>query len=176
MDVLTLLFPFHFTFISFTLNTSTSPPLNNSSFILWLDHHSVCVLTSSSYRGLYLKFGLILVLWIKTVKNHTSILSLLQSWLVLLLWLLTSFQWFLVPVLLHYSNQCSGLEVSISFLNFIPQGAGSCVWFHCQEWSPSQLHSRGNQSSGNTVMLYRFYPALLQGWIRLIILICLPLS
>ena len=77
--------------------------------------------------------GFILVLRIKTVKNQTSILSLIQSWLVLLLWLLTSFQWFLVPVLLHYSNQCSGSEVSISFLNFIPQGAGSCVWFHCQD-------------------------------------------
>ena len=104
------------------------------------------------------------------VKNQTSILSLFQSWLVLLLWLLTSFQWFLVPVLLHYSNQCSGSEVSISFLNFIPQGAGSCVWFHCQEWSPSQLHSRGNQSSGNTVMLYRFYPAPVQGWTRSVFL------
>ena len=119
------LLTFPFIFILFTLNTSTSPPSNKSSpFILWLDHHSVCVLTSSSN---------ILVLRIKTVKNHTSILSLLQSRLVLLLWLLTSFQWFLVPVLLHYSNQCSGSEVSISFLNFILREPAPVCGFHCQD-------------------------------------------
>ena len=116
-------FPFIYIYIYFKY--IHVPTINQVfSFILWLDHHSVCVPTSSSNNGL------ILVLRIKTVKNHTSILSLFQSWLVLLLWLLTSFQWFLVPVLLHYSNQCSGC-MSISFLNPIPQGAGSCVWFHC---------------------------------------------
>ena len=36
---------------------------------------------------------------------------------------------------------------------------------------PSQLHSRGRQSSGNIpVMLYRFYPAPVQGWTRSVFL------
>ena len=125
--------------------------------------------------GLYFNF----LLTLSRVKNQTYILSLLHSWLDLLLWLLTSFQWFLVPVpvLLQSFNQCSGLEVSISFLNFISQGAVSCVWVPLSRMVTSQLYSRGNQLFGNTIMLYcSFLPSLILGWMRLIILICLPLS
>ena len=81
------------------------------SFILWLDHHSVSFLLLAPIMGLSWSFGP------RQLKTTPSILWLLQ---LLLLWLLPS---------LHYSNQCSSF-VSISFLNPIPQGACSCVWFH----------------------------------------------
>ena len=117
-------------FIIFYFKYIHVPTINQVfSFILWLDHHSVSFLLLAPIMGLSWSFGprqLKTILLLLGVKNHTFNPGVLLLQL-LLLWLLPPH--ILVPVLLHYSNQCSGF-VSISFLNLIPQGAGSCVWFH----------------------------------------------
>ena len=117
MDVLS-----SFLFIYIYFKYIHVPTINQVfSFILWLDHHSVSFLLLAPIMGLSWSFGprqLKTILLLLGVKNHTFNPGVLLLQL-LLLWLLPPH--ILVPVLLHYSNQCSGF-VSISFLNPIPQG------------------------------------------------------
>ena len=141
---------FHLFIFIFTLNTSTSPPsIKSSPFILWLDHHSVCVPTSSSNNGL------ILVLRIKTVKNHTSILGLFFfNYYFCGFFLHTS--WFLFSFTTPTSAVVSWVFHSlILFLREQVPVCGSTVI----TWSPSQLHSCGKQSSGNTCNVILFSPS-----------------
>ena len=165
-------FPFIYIYIYFKY--IHVPTINQVfSFILWLDHHSVCVPTSSSNNGL------ILVLRIKTVKNHTSILGFFFfnyyfcGFFLHTSWFLFSFttptsavvSWVFHSLILFLrvrSNHWSHIGSGSRFLCVVPPSLPG---------HPSQLHSRGRQSSGNIpVMLYRFYPAPVQGWTRSVFL------
>ena len=136
-------FPFIYIYIYFKY--IHVPTINQVfSLILWLDHHSVCVPTSSSNNGL------ILVLQIKTVKNHTSILGFFFfNYYFCGFFLHTS--WFLFSFTTPTSAVVSWVFHSlILFLREQVPVCGSTVI----TWSPSQLHSHGKQSSGELTVYY----------------------
>ena len=129
---------------------------------------------SSSYNGL------IMLYWAWQLK------TILQSWGILPPSTTTSVgfllhtSWFLFSFTTPTSAVVSWVFHSlILFLRVRSNhwshiGSGSrflCVVPPSLPGHPSQLHSRGRQSSGNIpVMLYRFYPAPVQGWTRSVFL------
>ena len=115
------LYSFLFTFTF--LNTSSPPPSISLPLFTWLFQYSG-FLYSNSYCGLIMFYW---TLQLKTTPQSWGILLPPSTTSVGLLLLHTS--WFLFSFLLY---QCSGL-VSISFLNFSPQGSR----FLC-EVSPSK--------------------------------------
>ena len=129
-----------FLFIFTYLNTSMSPPTFKSSLIYVVIPSLRGVPCSSSYCGLIMFYW---TLQLKTTPQSWGILLPPSTTSVGLLLLHTS--WFLFSFLLY---QYSGL-VSISFLNFIPQGSRFQRVVLPSTWSPSKLHSRSKQLSGN---------------------------
>ena len=161
-------------FIIFYFKYIHVPTINQVfSFILWLDHHSVSFLLLAPIMGLSWSFGS------RQLKTTPSILGFFFfnyyfcGFFLHTSWFLFSFttptsavvSWVFHSLILFLrvrSNHWSHIGSGSRFLCVVPPSLPG---------HPSQLHSRGRQSSGNIpVMLYRFYPAPVQGWTRSVFL------
>ena len=141
-------FPFIYIYIYFKY--IHVPTINQVfSFILWLDHHSVSFLLLAPIMGLSWSFGP------RQLKTTPSILGFFFfNYYFCGFFLHTS--WFLFSFTTPTSAVVSWVFHSlILFLREQVPVCGSTVI----TWSPSQLHSRGKQSSGNTCNVILFSPS-----------------